>query len=63
MSKSTVIPVVYASDNNYARYMLVSMYSMLANLGDGYSCEFHLLVSEDFSEDNKNHFWLLKKRV
>lgn len=33
--------------------MLVSMYSMLANLGDGYSCEFHLLVSEDFSDENR----------
>lgn len=53
MSDKKIIPVVYASDNNYARYMLVSMYSMLHNLSEGYACEFHLLVSEDFSDENK----------
>lgn len=54
MSNNVTIPVIYASDNNYSRYMLVSMYSMLDNLSEGYFCEFHLLVSQDFSAENKD---------
>lgn len=40
----TKIPVVYASDENYTRYMLVSMFSVMKNLSEGNFCRFIILV-------------------
>ena len=40
----TKIPVVYATDENYARYMLVSMYSVMKNLSEDSFCRFIVLV-------------------
>lgn len=45
----TTIPIIYATDLNYARYMLVSMYSLMCNASKDYAYRFIILVSQ--SED------------
>lgn len=47
------IPVVLASDNGYAYPMLITMASMLNSAKPNTSYAFYLLISEDFTEENK----------
>lgn len=49
-----VIPLVLASDNNYALPMMVTMESALQTAKPNTIYEFHLLVSEDFEQKNKD---------
>lgn len=47
------IPVVLAADNNYALQMMVTIASMLQTAAESTVYHFYLLVSGDFSEENK----------
>lgn len=48
-----VIPIVMAADNNYAQPMMVTIASLLQTAHSNTTYDFNLLVSGDFSEDNK----------
>lgn len=47
------IPIVYASDNNYAKYTSVSIQSILENSAQRNFLIFYILVDDEFSERNK----------
>lgn len=48
------VPVVLASDNGYAYPMLVTIASILQSARSNTSYTFYLLISEDFTEENKS---------
>ena len=47
------IPIVYASDNNYAKYTSVSIQSILENSAQRNFLIFYILIDDEFSERNK----------
>jgi lipopolysaccharide biosynthesis glycosyltransferase len=47
------IVIVLASDNNYAVQMGVTLFSVLANLDEETHCSAYLLLSGDFSDENR----------
>lgn len=47
------IPIVYASDNNYAKYTSVSIQSILENSVQRNFLIFYILIDDEFSERNK----------
>ena len=47
------IPIVYASDNNYAKYTSVSIQSILENSAKRNFLIFYILIDDEFSERNK----------
>lgn len=49
----TTIPIAMATDNNYTHVTLVSIVSALENADTDTKLKFYLMVSGDFSEDNK----------
>ena len=48
------IPIVYASDNNYAKYTSVSIQSILENSAQRNFLIFYILIDDEFSERNKD---------
>ncbi|MCF0124242.1 MAG: hypothetical protein HUJ68_00500 [Clostridia bacterium] len=48
-----IIPIVLCSDNNYAKYLSVTLLSILSNSKKSTFCDFYILTSHDFSEKNK----------
>ncbi|WP_077072196.1 glycosyltransferase [Mailhella massiliensis] len=46
------IPVVYATDNNYAKYMAVSIQSIIKNVGNKTTVLFFVMVNSDFEKSN-----------
>ena len=52
-----IIPVVYASDENFLKQTYVSIYSVLANRKENYELKFYILVPEDCEEQNYNEHW------
>ncbi len=50
------IPIVLASDNNYAKYMYVTVLSMLENKNESSFYDIYLLVTPNFSEKFKVKF-------
>lgn len=50
--KRTLVPVVLASDDNYAPYMYVTMFSMLVNKNAETKYDFYLLVPSSFSKEH-----------
>ena len=51
---SGIVNVVYATDYNYLRYTIVSMYSMLTNLSKDYSCNIYILVPKDMPDKTES---------
>ena len=62
LSKSTIVTVALAADNNYAMPMGVTMTSILENAQKTTSYEFYLLVPSDFSQENKDKIIQLKNK-
>ena len=58
----TEIPIAMALDNNYTMPTIVAMTSMLENVNSDTVYKFHLLLSGDFKEENKNMILSLKKK-
>lgn len=52
MNKKKVIPIFFASDNNYAPYLAVTLKSLLANASSDYFYKIYVLTS-NISEDKK----------
>lgn len=52
-----IIPVVYASDENFLKQTYVSIYSVLANRKENYELKFYILIPEDCEEQNYNEQW------
>ena len=55
-----IIPIFFASDNNYAPYLAVTLSSLLANASSEYFYKIHILTS-NISEDNKQKINKLNK--
>jgi lipopolysaccharide biosynthesis glycosyltransferase len=55
------IPVVLASDNNYAGPLAVTLVSIMKN-ATAHTCDFYILVPPDFSTDNENKIKKLIKK-
>jgi lipopolysaccharide biosynthesis glycosyltransferase len=53
---NTAIPIVLASDENYMKYMYVTMISILENKKNRTFCDFYLLVPEKFDEEFTSKF-------
>ncbi len=58
----TVIPVVFAADNNYALYTYVAVLSALENKDKSTIYKFYLLVPPFFEENYKGKFYALCKK-
>lgn len=58
----THIPVVLSSDNEYAKYMYVTMYSMLSNAHPETHYDFHLLISDNFKQEYEDKILTLKQQ-
>lgn len=52
-TKQVTIPIAMATDNKYADFTLVSILSAIKNARKETKLKFYLLVTDDFSEDNK----------
>lgn len=46
------IPIVYATDNNYAKYMAVSIQSILENIGSKTTALFFIMIDSTFEKNN-----------
>lgn len=57
-----IIPIVLASDENYSKYMYVTILSILANKNDDTFCNFYLLVSNLFQKSIHNEFIKLQNK-
>lgn len=55
------IPIVLASDENYAKYMYITIVSILKNKNKKTFCDFYLLISKQFKEDITTKFKNLEK--
>jgi len=55
------IPVIFALDNNYVYPTYIAMFSMLENSGRDTFYKISALVSEDFTNENKDKILYLKK--
>ena len=55
------IPIILASDNNYAPYMYVTAYSIIKNANTETCLDFYLLIPDDFESIHKNCFVNLEK--
>ena len=53
IQSKTYIPIVYATDNNYAKYLSVSLESVLQNSTDSEKILFFVLIDSQFDEENK----------
>ena len=58
----TEIPIAMALDNNYTLPTIVAMTSMLENVKDDTVYKYHLLLSKDFTEENKQKILSLKEK-
>ena len=58
----TEIPIAMSLDNNYTLPTIVAMTSMLENVNSDTFYKFHLLLSGDFREENKNKILSLKDK-
>ena len=56
------IAISMATDNNYVLPTIVSMTSMLENIKQGTKYNYYILISGDFSEENKAKFSKLKEK-
>lgn len=56
------IPIVLSSDENYSRYMYVTILSILENKNDDTFCDFYLLVPNEFSSFINKEFYKLQER-
>lgn len=56
------IPLILSSDNNYAPYMYVTMYSILSNANQNTFYDFYLLVPSAFSKHNTDLILKLKEK-
>lgn len=52
-----IIPVVYASDENFLKQTYVSIYSVLANRKENYELKFYILVPEGCEKQKYNEHW------
>lgn len=52
-----IIPIVYASDENFLKQTYVSIYSVLANRKQDYDIKFYILVPEGCKEADYNINW------
>lgn len=55
-----IIPVILSADNNYAKYMYITMLSMLKNADKSTSYNFYLLVPSSYSKKNEELFIKLR---
>ena len=55
-----IIPVILSADNNYAKYMYITMLSMLKNADKSTSYDFYLLVPSSYSKKNEELFIKLR---
>lgn len=62
MIKTKIVPVVLASDDSYAPYMYVAIYSMLVNKNAETKYEFYLLVTSAFSANHTSRITELEKK-
>ena len=62
LSVSVIIPVILSSDDNYAPYMYVTMYSALENAMPDTFYDFYLLVPSAFSKRNTDLIMELKEK-
>ncbi len=53
-----IIPIVYASDENFLKQTYVSIYSVLTNRAGDYQLKFYILVPENCDEKKYNEKWL-----
>ncbi len=60
MKDTVICPIILASDDNYAPFMYITMYSMLENKKQNTFYDFYLLVPSAFSSDNENKILELK---
>lgn len=56
------VPIVLASDNNYALFMYITMVSILENANASYIYDFYLLVPSFFSKENEEKILKLKEK-
>lgn len=59
---STVIPIVLASDENYAPYMYVTILSILKNKKDSTLYDIYILIDKSFSQHTLKKFSRLEKK-
>lgn len=56
-----IIPIILASDKNYAPFMQIAILSILKNGSQNTFYDFYLMVSDDFTSENKRLINELKK--
>lgn len=56
------IPIILAADENYAKYMYITILSALENKNDKTIYKFFLLVPKEFEEKTSNYFYDLEKK-
>ncbi len=58
----TTIPLVLSSDNNYTAFLYTTMFSALETANKNTFYDFYLIVTPDFSNNNKQQINKLKKK-
>ena len=51
---NSVIPIIYAGDDNIIKYLYVSVFSLLENKNENTFYDIFFLISKDVKNENKN---------